>query len=200
MKISKNKIYLSLIVLSMVLIFSFVVLKRGNPKIELQELCAETLYIVTSIDDAEGFSDVIVKAKILPDSVNTPHELGVLMGRTFTDIEILDVYSGDLVPGDVIKISEAYYYENDGSQELLIYFNGYLPSKINGEYIFFLGKSSDEELENDYFVIGHAMGRYPCEESFNVTDMDKSIYRISSPLTDTSTYTKVKKDVLEKYN
>jgi len=200
MQITKNKVYIFLIGLMVILGIFIAYLKMDSPKIELQEMHADTIYVVESMEDAENFSDAIVKAKVLPNSENIPHEVGVMMGRTYTDIEILEVYAGNLSPGDIVKITEEYYYEKIESQETLIYFDNYLPSKTNGEYIFFLGISNYENTKNDYFVIGGAMGRYPCDEVFNVTELDKSVYRINSPLTENSLYDKVKKEVLEKYN
>lgn len=168
---------------------------QKTPDLEIVEYVACDAYDIRNLEQLEELSDIIVKATVLPGSENVPHIEGVRMGRTYTDVKVQTVYKGDVSTGDIINITELYYYENDGAE--LASFNGYLPSNIGSEYVLFLGNSEDES-NNRHYLIGAERGRYSQEAIYGVKNRTFSTDHYTF-LEDTEVYRHLRKEVLDKY-
>jgi hypothetical protein len=193
----RKKIALSLTSV-VIILCGLMVYKNSNQEIvdlEIVEYWADNAYDIRNLEQLEELSDIIVKATVLPGSENVPHIEGVRMGRTYTDVKVQTVYKGDVSTGDIINITELYYYENDGAE--LASFNGYLPSNIGSEYVFFLGNSEDES-NNRHYLIGAERGRYSQEPIYGVKNRTFSTDHYTF-LEDTEVYRHLRKEVLDKY-
>lgn len=193
----KKRIVL-LVMLIIIISCGLAVYKSKNqetPDLKIVEYLADNAYDIRDLDQLEELSDIIVKATVLPGSENIPHINGVRKGRTYTDIKIQTVYKGNVSKGDIINITEQYYYENNGDE--LNIFNGYLPSDVGSEYLFFLGISNDKSDEQHY-LIGAERGRYSQKPIYGVKNRTFSTDHYTF-LEDTEVYRHLRKEVLDKY-
>lgn len=122
----------------------------------------EQIFEVSNLSDLEEHTDCIVKGAFYGDS-REDLQLGsqdqVYFGNTITSFKIIEVYKGDLKPGDSIEIVEPYYIDKEGN--LQIQFNG-LPSLKEQEYLLFLCKDKVHgRFEGMYGSLLYETGRYP---------------------------------------
>ncbi len=159
---------------------------REIPKIQI--LHSEFNTQIKNINDVEDMAQCIVKAKVL-ESENMP-EGGVY---TETDIEITDVYKGNLNVGDIVTIVEAYCTTEVGTEMRT---DGYSASTPGKEYIFYLGTQFDD---GTYNVSGTVFGRYPLDDTQalneEVDTIEANIIEECVPV-----YRQIKEDVMNKYN
>jgi len=163
-------------------------------KVEIVQTCAEAVDLIQSLGDLENGAEVITKVKALPDLTNIETAFGenAFMGRTLTSFEVIECYSGDLSPDEVIVIEENYYYKMEDGVKKIITYNSYLPTEVGGEYIFFLVSNKNDSVPSDYYTIGIEMGKYAC-----VAPKARSA---ASQIVTTTLYDDIREEVMSKYN
>lgn len=162
-------------------------------QMELFEFYSDTANPIYSFDDLDN-AEVIIRGKALPNQENLTTTYGIdgMQGRTYVDFEVLDVYKGDINKGDIIKIEEHYYYEEDDNGNQILYISyGYIPSQKGQEYILFLLKNTFEGSKADYYPIGIEMGKYAYAS--------ESAYRSKVNVTTSSRYNTIREEVLRTY-
>lgn len=144
---------------------------------------------IENISDIEKSSVCIVKAKALEGKENVIPE-GSSMGYTKINLEITDVYKGDLKVGDVIPFMERYFV-NGGTEYRR---DGYTASEVGKEYLFYLGKC-DNGL---YDPVCTVFGRYSLEDTQALNDdvdpIESSVAEEYAPL-----YKQLKSEVMDIY-
>lgn len=144
---------------------------------------------IENISDIEKSSVCIVKAKALEGKENVIPE-GSGMGYTKINLEITDVYKGDLKVGDVIPFMERYFV-NGGTEYRR---DGYCASEVGKEYLFYLGKC-DNGL---YDPVCTVLGRYSLEDTQALNDdvdsIESSVAEEYAPL-----YKQLKSEVMDIY-
>lgn len=158
---------------------------REIPKIQI--LHSEFAQQVRSLDDIENEAEWIIKAKVLK-SENMPK--GGMY--TETDVEITDVYKGNLNVGDVITIVELYCTNEEGRE---IRRDGYSASTLGEEYVFYL---DTQYKDGTYGITGTVFGRYSLEDTQalngEVDTIETNIVEEYKPL-----YYQLKEEVINKY-
>ena len=146
---------------------------------------------IHSIDDIENIAGYVIKAKVLEGKENTSFE-EYSGGYTKINLEVTDVYKGDLNIGDVIPLMERYYIEDDGTE---LRRDGYSASEVGKEYLFFVGKYDD----GLYDTVCTVLGRYSLEDTQvlngEVDTIEANIVEEYKPL-----YYQLKEEVMNKYN
>jgi hypothetical protein len=128
-------------------------------------------YSDTNLIDLENRADYIVKAVVKSGSENilryvpSQESRQPYSGNNITPLLIKEVYKGDLKSGDEIRVVEPYFYfEHLGKQYLRTMYN-YMPSNVEGEYIFFLtspfDSSTHPEYNGVYWLTELEKSRYP---------------------------------------
>ncbi len=145
---------------------------------------------IRSIDDIENIAGYVIKAKVLEGKENTSFE-EYSGGYTKINLEVTDVYKGDLNIGDVIPLMERYYIEDDGTE---LRRDGYSASEVGKEYLFFVGKYDD----GLYDTVCTVLGRYSLEDTQalngEVDTIETNIVEEYKPL-----YYQLKEEVINKY-
>ena len=129
-------------------------------------------YDAENLEELEKYSEVIVRGYINDDSETVLQRLSddkdskeyntILAGHTVSTLCVTEVYKGDINTGDSLKIAEPYYAVERREKNILIYSDNYLPSEIDGEYIFFLSaKVVGDVLKDVRFPLFSERGRYP---------------------------------------
>ena len=137
-----------------------------SKKVTYVYMQASYAFFPNDLDDLEMNSDVIVLARVLPGSVNvmltTPEERGDL-GFTRTELELLQIFSGDLAVGEILTVVEPYFVVETDYEIQVRYFANYRPSTPNQEYIFFLTKYDGDfpKYIGTYNILGLHGGRFP---------------------------------------
>lgn len=134
----------------------------GN-KIQYNVFATDRLQLAPSYDDLEVVSDIIIKATVVPDKENKIIEADdgtEIFGYTVTQLNISEVFKGDVIRGETITITEEYYTLANNSN--LIYTQGnYMPAQENGEYIFFLkAYDATSSYADMYFPVDLEYGKY----------------------------------------
>lgn len=122
---------------------------------------SDLLILAHSFSDLIDVSDLIIKAKVLPGKKNVPdtEEVG---GHTITKLQVLETFKGDVVPDEILTITEEYYQDKD----VIWTVGNYLPANENQEYIFFLTKyGANSNWSGMYFVTDLARGKYSLKSS-----------------------------------
>jgi len=145
---------------------------------------------IHSIDDIENIAGYVIKAKVLEGKENTSFE-EYSGGYTKINLEVTDVYKGDLNIGDIIPLMERYYIEDDGTE---LRRDGYSASEVGKEYLFFVGKYDD----GLYDTVCTVLGRYSLENTQvlngEVDTIETNIVEEYKPL-----YYQLKEEVINKY-
>lgn len=134
----------------------------GN-KIQYNILATDRLQLAPSYDDLELVSDIIIKATVVPGKENKIIEADdgtAVFGYTVTQLNISEVFKGDVINGGTITITEEYYTLANNSN--VIYTQGnYMPAQENGEYIFFLkAYDTTSPYAGMYFPVDLEYGKY----------------------------------------
>ena len=122
---------------------------------------------IENISDIDEMSSCVVKAKVLEGKENILYP-GYGMGYTKINLEITDVYKGDLKVGDIIPFAERYFIAKDGTE---IRRDGYSASEVGKEYLFYLGELDD----GLYDPVCTVLGRYSLEDTQALSDDTESI-------------------------
>lgn len=197
-KFLHNKIILSIAFIAVVAIIVFAIRINNSAdsgNVELVRYTADNMYDIRDLDTLEDLSEVIIKG-VVRETENKP-TTETFMGRTYSQVEITEVYAGDVTAGDTIKVTESYYYDTENGVEQLYVFNDYLPCIKDEEYIFFLRYSTDD-TDEEYYITGIERGRFSPDP---ITQIDG---RSISPSThvlleDTTAYGSLRQEVLDKY-
>ena len=120
-------------------------------------------YEIEDLATLEEKSDIIVKAKVLPEKKTVSNSFGE---NVFTEAStvITEVYSGNKKVGDTIRIVEEYTEGTDRNSDKCIYAcNLYEPCIADQEYTFFLRYIDNEKsLRYDMYEMPNIItGRYP---------------------------------------
>ena len=123
------------------------------------------LFYFTEFEEFEFAVPNIVRGRMLDDA-------RMLIGRNdrpianIVSFEILEVFKGDLIPGESIRIMEPYFIEYD----VLFTRGNYMPSTPYQDYIFFLSAVSTSpaatgEAVGSFWVFHSERGRFPVPAS-----------------------------------
>ena len=180
--------------------------------INMVSIHTDQSYIVNELQDLEVNSDVIIKARVLPDSVNETFETQgglTYYGITYTSLEVTNVFSGNVNIGDKLMITEEYYYVDELTVRNIFHTENYGPSSAGQEYIFFLQKYPDNKSEftGMYFPLGVEKGRYPILKKQGSFSRGQSIITIDNfsneelnlGAEDSKKYREIFEDVMQKY-
>lgn len=134
----------------------------GN-KIQYNILTTDRLQLAPTYDDLETVSDMIIKATVIPGKENKTIEAEggiIVFGYTVTQLNISEVFKGEITEGETITITEE-YYTLAGKNNVIYTQGNYMPAKENGEYIFFL-KAYDaiSPYTGMYFPVDLEYGKY----------------------------------------
>ncbi|MCL2874408.1 MAG: hypothetical protein FWE29_05700 [Defluviitaleaceae bacterium] len=171
-----------------------------------------------SLSEMESDSDVIVLARVLPGSVSvlsTIEGMLIPMGATHTEIEVIQVFEGDVVAGEILLIAEAYFTVETPYEIQVFIYENYLPSMPGQEYIFFLTGRENTTGPFDHNVIynlsGFVKGRFPVlnelipgyslsrsdAQALSIIDFTDADLRLSPG--DSRTYRALFEEVVERY-
>jgi hypothetical protein len=98
-----------------------------------------------SFADLESKSGVVVKA-----SLNIASQRTVYEGCVLSKVNILDVYKGNVKPGESIDIFEP--VDCQDRKEMLYFFEGYIPMQPGEEYILYLNPLKGARFSRDKFI------------------------------------------------
>lgn len=134
----------------------------GN-KVQYNILATDRLQLAPTYDDLELVSDIIVKATVVPGKENKIIEADdgtTVFGYTVTQLNISEVFKGDVINGETITITEEYY--TLANQNNVVYTQGnYMPAQENCEYIFFLkAYDTTSTYAGMYFPVDLEYGKY----------------------------------------
>lgn len=138
----------------------------------------------------EGLEDkaaFIIKAIVLPNQENVyfkeENEIFSIRGRTRTNIQITEVFKGNVKVDDIITIEEPYFKLtlpkdfsldgrtiSDGGEYTLAYSN-YSPAIVGEEYLFF--------LHANYQVLGLDLGKYIIRDKEETENIESDISLLS---------------------
>lgn len=190
----------------------FMGFKMNNKKINMVPIQIDQAYLVDSLQDLEANCDIIVKARVLENPINetfeTPGGL-TFYGITYTDIEVVSVFLGDVSVGDKLNITEEYYCVDELTTRNIFHTENYGPSTIGQEYIFFLKEYFDSKFEfkGKYFPLGVEKGRYPIlveqnpltrkRSSVNIDELTNEELNLGNE--NSTEYREIFEDVIKKY-
>ena len=106
--------------------------------------------------------------------------------------------------GDVIKIAEQYYVEEQDGQQTLVHYGNYMPSDVGREYLMFFDNppENSERWKDTYTPLCLDRGRYPVinAKTRSVAGVDNMTNEeLNLDTGDSSLYRQSYKDVIEKY-
>lgn len=120
---------------------------------------------VNNLEDLESYSDLIVVGKFIGDSeqcYERHSDNGALVEvASSCPMKITKVLSGDANVGDVVNVFQAEGIYN-GS---FISDSELTPMQNGDEWLFCLGRNSDERLPEGYWCVSDYKGRYPTSNS-----------------------------------
>lgn len=178
-----------------------------NTNVETSTVNALMSRYPDNLDDLEKYSDYIVKGKIQEGSkselIYADGSDDVVMSfTTVTPLEINQVYKGDLEVGQIVEICEKYYKSEIDGKIHIRHFGDYMPSTVDGEYIFFLNKCKEgTKWEGKYSVSYFERSRYPVfpktRSALSVDELDNSDLNLDTG--DATIYKELLKEVMDKY-
>lgn len=147
----------------LVIIVAVSIISFSGNKIQYNILTADRLQLSPTYDDLEVVSDVIIKATVIPGKENKTikaEDGTIVFGYTVTQLNISEVFKGEITEGETITITEE-YYTLAGKNNVIYTQGNYIPAQENGEYIFFL-KAYDETspYTGMYFPVDLEYGKY----------------------------------------
>lgn len=161
-------------------------------------------YFETTLEGLEKRAPNIIKARPIDNSGAVFYMLDDTPDSTLREMEIIDVFQGDLKPGEIIKIMEPYCIVG----RTLYVRRNYLPSKQNQEYIFFLSDASvrfNPERKNAEAAIGAFLpahgerSRYPITSDGRMKANDYSREELSLGKGNTDLYMRLYQEVIDAY-
>lgn len=147
----------------LVLVVATSILSISEDKIKYNILATDRLQLASSYEDLDAVSDIIVRATVISGKENKTIEADdgtVVFGYTLAQLNISEVFKGDVGEDETITITEEYYTLADKSN--VIYTQGnYMPAQENGEYIFFLkAYDTTSPYAGMYFPVDLEYGKY----------------------------------------
>lgn len=103
-------------------------------------LATDRLQLAPTYADLQNVSDIVVKATVIPGKENkliTADDGTVVFGYTITQLNVTEVFKGNINEDYPINITEEYYTLSGNGNEVYTQGN-YMPAQESGEYIFFL--------------------------------------------------------------
>ena len=187
-------------------LFSDCAPKDINTKISTMSVQVDTSFDAQTLEELESQAKYIVQGKFQDDATeDLQSEAGiVLYGATVSSFEITKVYKGDFEVGDVIRIAEQYYVEDQDGQQTLVHYGNYMPSDVGREYLMFFDNppENSERWKDTYTPLCLDRGRYPVinAKMRSVADVDNMTNEeLNLDTGDSSIYRQFYKDVIEKY-
>ena len=167
-------------------------------ELEIRQIDADVLILAQTFDELVDVSNLIIRAKVLSGKVNvedTP-EVG---GYTITKLQVLETFKGDVVPNEIVTITEYYYQDKDG----IWTYENYLPANENQEYILFLMKDdTDSDWSGMYYPTDLERGKFPLKSLIldNLDSIDSLSHADLEIWKDPDNeYRELYKQVIEKY-
>ena len=121
---------------------------------------------IKNLSDLEEHSAAIVSGWV--------HNDGVRVNRMSSDdtryamkstMEVTKAYKGDIEEGTTIQLIEDWYIDETEDNTLIVR-DGYMPSDVNQEYIFFLGKNGERsKFSGCYGPLFNEASRFPVPRS-----------------------------------
>lgn len=126
-------------------------------------LATDRLQLAPTYADLQNVSDIVVKATVIPGKENkliTADDGTVVFGYTITQLNVTEVFKGNIDEDYPINITEEYYTLSGNGNEVYTQGN-YMPAQESGEYIFFLkAYDSTSPYAGMYFPVDLEYGKY----------------------------------------
>lgn len=126
-------------------------------------LATDRLQLAPTYADLQNVSDIVVKATVIPGKENkliTADDGTVVFGYTITQLNVTEVFKGNINEDYPINITEEYYTLSGNGNEVYTQGN-YMPAQESGEYIFFLkAYDSTSPYAGMYFPVDLEYGKY----------------------------------------
>ena len=126
-------------------------------------LATDRLQLAPTYADFQNVSDIVVKATVIPGKENkliTADDGTVVFGYTITQLNVTEVFKGNINEDYPINITEEYYTLSGNGNEVYTQGN-YMPAQESGEYIFFLkAYDSTSPYAGMYFPVDLEYGKY----------------------------------------
>lgn len=123
----------------------------------------DRLQLAPTYADLQNVSDIVVKATVIPGKENkliTADDGTVVFGYTITQLNVTEVFKGNINEDYPINITEEYYTLSGNGNEVYTQGN-YMPAQESGEYIFFLkAYDSTSPYAGMYFPVDLEYGKY----------------------------------------
>ena len=129
-------------------------------------LATDRLQLAPTYADLQNVSDIVVKATVIPGKENkliTADDGTVVFGYTITQLNVTEVFKGNINEDYPINITEEYYTLSGNGNEVYTQGN-YMPAQESGEYIFFLkAYDSTSPYAGMYFPVDLEYGKYSAD-------------------------------------
>lgn len=126
-------------------------------------LATDRLQLAPTYADLQNVSDIVVKATVIPGKENkliTADDGTVVFGYTITQLNVTEVFKGNINEDYPINITEEYYTLSGNGNEVYTQGN-YMPAQESGEYIFFLkAYDSTSPYAGMYFPVDLEYDKY----------------------------------------
>ena len=126
-------------------------------------LATDRLQLAPTYADLQNVSDIVVKSTVIPGKENkliTADDGTVVFGYTITQLNVTEVFKGNINEDYPINITEEYYTLSGNGNEVYTQGN-YMPAQESGEYIFFLkAYDSTSPYAGMYFPVDLEYGKY----------------------------------------
>ena len=126
-------------------------------------LATDRVQLAPTYADLQNVSDIVVKATVIPGKENkliTADDGTVVFGYTITQLNVTEVFKGNINEDYPINITEEYYTLSGKGNEVYTQGN-YMPAQESGEYIFFLkAYDSTSPYAGMYFPVDLEYGKY----------------------------------------
>ena len=126
-------------------------------------LATDRLQLAPTYADLQNVSDIVVKATVIPGKENkliTADDGTVVFGYTITQLNVTEVFKGNINEDYPINITEEYYTLSGNGNEVYTQGN-YMPAQESGDYIFFLkAYDSTSPYAGMYFPVDLEYGKY----------------------------------------
>lgn len=126
-------------------------------------LATDRLQLAPTYADLQNVSDIVAKATVIPGKENkliTADDGTVVFGYTITQLNVTEVFKGNINEDYPINITEEYYTLSGNGNEVYTQGN-YMPAQESGEYIFFLkAYDSTSPYAGMYFPVDLEYGKY----------------------------------------
>lgn len=199
-----KKVKIKSVFLVVFLVFVVLCVHR-HYSLDVKTVIADRIIIANDVNQLIKESDLIVRATVLPNKENVliydKTDNSVTFGYNITQLEINEILKGKTTD-QTIKITEEYYITNDIKGKTLWTQGAYMPAKENKEYLFFLKKYSNNDLNYSgmYFPIDLEKGKYVLDGDIDlnsIDDISEEKLEVFNTI-DSKNYKKFYKEVMEK--